>query len=874
MMRPQRSAHNGPPAFWLDDEAAGETFAAFRARFSVERREDLRLAASASGPYTIWIDGEVAQEGPVRARTGVSALATTTVTVSAGDHVVAVLCHHEGVATRILEAMPAHLRVELARGSYTDAASADPPGPDESGRQKAGAPASVPVELSWRGTRLAAYTTGVRRINPELGWVDWCDTGALPRGWRRRDFDDRAWKPDAWVELDGWAVVDSGVGEVSFAGRTASCIGEGFLAERYGYERDDPPARFLLRELTGEAVRDDAHRLPSQGVWRRYDAGAIGLVRPEITVDVPEGTIVEVAYCEELHEGRVNPFVTLSLGPTCNMDHFVARGGPQTLEVSGYRGGRFVEVHLVYPSPRVLPAAPRQAFGEPDDRSRPRGLALRVRTAYPHTVGSIATGDALLDRIWEAGARTLAACTEDAVDDCPTRERGEWLGDVVTVGAAIAGAAFSDLRVFRKALIDAALNAREDGMVAGLCPGTVEHIPSYAATWVEGVVDYVELTGDRSVLALLYGSMTRNVDALAAYLGPEGLTDGDGSAYPLGWVFVDWGYVPNEGPADMVLTMHLLNAVRSGLRWYAMLTGRPAASSGDPWPPADGALADLLPDSSPSEADRRRFEDYEARVTAVLRRYLDACLSPQLDWTRLGYHRAVLAMRHGLIGAEHEEEVLDAIAHHQDRCFPNDPSAPRNDAPFKSEPRLITPYFYHYAMPLFAEADRMEYVLEQYRSCWGWLLADDHTTLCEVFDRRWSQCHQWSGSPTWQLSRYVLGLQPAFSRGRGHYRFSGRRHALRAEGTLPLPAAGGALVAANGSTDATGGPDAHARGQAPPVIGVRSQCEQTLMLLEITTPEELTIHGRDDATAVLLEPGHHAVAGDTVTGAVSIMEDT
>jgi len=29
-----------------------------------------------------------------------------------------------------------------------------------------------------------------------------------------------------------------------------------------------------------------------------------------------------------------------------------------------------------------------------------------------------------------------------------------------------------------------------------------------------------------------------------------------------------------------------------------------------------------------------------------------------------------------------------------------------------------------------------------------------------LFDTRWSHCHQWSGCPTWQMSRYSLGLRP------------------------------------------------------------------------------------------------------------------
>ncbi|HKJ85213.1 MAG TPA: hypothetical protein VKA06_04020, partial [Spirochaetia bacterium] len=284
----RRDQETAPRPFWLQLPTSGETFAAFRARFDTISPDTVAVESSGSGPYTIWIDGAVVQEGPVRAKHGISALAEGSSSLDAGRHTVGILCHHEGVATRIIGNLPAHMRCALAVDS-------------------------VPLALDWRGTNLGAYETGVRRINPELGWTDWCDTSLLPVDWRTAAFDDSDWPSVREVELQGWSVVGGGIGSVSFATDNPVCIAEGYLAERYGYEKDDPPARFLLRELTSGRIVDDRNRLPSQGVWRRYDIGVIGLVRPRVQVDVPAGTVIEVGYCEELHEGRVNPFVTLSL---------------------------------------------------------------------------------------------------------------------------------------------------------------------------------------------------------------------------------------------------------------------------------------------------------------------------------------------------------------------------------------------------------------------------------------------------------------------------------------------------------------------------------------------------------------------------------
>jgi hypothetical protein len=71
------------------------------------------------------------------------------------------------------------------------------------------------------------------------------------------------------------------------------------------------------------------------------------------------------------------------------------------------------------------------------------------------------------------------------------------------------------------------------------------------------------------------------------------------------------------------------------------------------------------------------------------------------------------------------------------------------------------------------------------------MLADGRTTWLEVFDTRWSHCHQWSGCPTWQLSRYLLGLHPRFDLGVAHFDFRLEPGSLpHASGRLPHPQGG------------------------------------------------------------------------------------
>jgi hypothetical protein len=114
----------------------------------------------------------------------------------------------------------------------------------------------------------------------------------------------------------------------------------------------------------------------------------------------------------------VSPFITLSTGLSCNLDSFVARGGRQTFTPLVPKGGRFLEVHVLGTGSDTCPVE----------------VKYLERCYHAPTEAYFACGDALLEKIWTAGAETHRACTEDALTDNPTRERGQGTGDAAATG--------------------------------------------------------------------------------------------------------------------------------------------------------------------------------------------------------------------------------------------------------------------------------------------------------------------------------------------------------------------------------------------------------------------------------------------------------
>jgi hypothetical protein len=779
-----------PPArpLWLDGEEnlRPDTHVGFRGVFELKSPARLTLRLLGASWFHAWLDGEFLTEGPARFPASHPEYEQMGREVPAGRHVVSAIVHHYRIDTRLL-------RGDLAPFFWCSALAGD--------RE---------LGVRWKATRLDAFKASGVRVSPQFAWVEWLDTRDLPNEWQGISFDDSAWNEPIVQDTKAAAFAPLRIGPVRHWVREPTLIGSGTLTGPFeGPEPPDWPnegdVSWYKRNLHPPGDPD--------GIWRRYDLGRVRLGVPRFELDLPAGAVVEFAYSEALHDQpivdgnlhevvvdfaepestrdpRVVPYIPLSFPVSRNLDHFVARGGVQSFEPLTPRGGRFVEVHV-----KALPSqvqVRREGFVE-------RGYF------DDNPVGRCDCGDPLLDRVWTLGVETLRGCTDDAVTDNPTRERGQWTGDMV-VSMYVAAAAYGDLRIFRRAIEQAAYCAREDGLVAALSPGGLQFLSSYAAQWVTSVLNYYELTGDRGLLESMFPYAERNLAAFERALGAAGVS------LNLATPFIDWGYSFSDTESDTALNLHVVEAFRNAVRWCDLL-GRDASRFRD----AGGRL--------------------EAIVTAWLERKLEAG-----DLQSIGYHKLVLAHRAGVLPEVRRRDAREFIKRHLLNSFPNDPGAPRLADPGVANERLITPYFSYYAFPVLIENADMDFVLDQYRACWGWSLGEGLTTQPEVFDLGWSHCHVWASSPTAQLSKYVLGLSPRFDLGGDHY-------ALR---LLP-----GSLRGASGKVPRPGRDDALD-------VSWKRSAEDGAIAYTVRSPVDLSIHLNDVGEPVRVPAGAETVLSPRV----------
>ncbi|MGZ0708293.1 family 78 glycoside hydrolase catalytic domain [Coraliomargarita sp. W4R53] len=704
-----------PAPLWIANCQSADSYVAFRAELSIETPGQYALRHCATSWYRIWHNGAWLSEGPARFDRANPEYIETTLRLETGNHCLAVQVHHVGCDTRLLE--------EQAPAFYARLVNSD----------------AVDVKLNWSARKLDAYHSNVRRISPQLAWIEWCDLNALPKGWKQACFKTK-W-PAAQAATTTFTPKDvADLPEVGAYPIQPTQLEDGAFQERFFYEKDDPPMAFALRDLKPEGSVD--------GYWWRFDLQQVRLGYPQLTLSAKQGDRLEIGWAEMLHDGRVIPVINASLGPSANMDHYTLDSGKQTIEPLTPKGGRYLEIHYIGKAKPQL----KVNFSE--------------RCLYsPTPVGSFKCDDPLLNRIWETGIHTLRACAEDAIIDNPTRERGQWLGDVANVGLPTAACAYPDLRVFKRGLRQSAQCKNEDGIVAALFPGQRAFLSSFALNWVNACVEYFQHTGDLALLKELYPNARDNLLYFERFFEHNFTPTVPDEI----WAFIDWGY-PNhiKDGRNFALYFHYISAINA-FEYWTNIIGLPAT------------------DETLLERNKQRAVKFAQT--------LQSCGGV----TTLRFHECILGLRANAFTASDREIALDLAQNYISNSFPMDPNAPdigtfritpeKSPFPCVSNPDTITPYFMNFALPVFFENGRSAFALEAIRNCWGWALDQQLTTWPEFFGLRGSHCHQWSACPTWLLSRYLLGIWPRFEFGIGHFTVTVNEDTslIPAQGAFPTP---------------------------------------------------------------------------------------
>lgn len=586
------------------------------------------------------------------------------------------------------------------------------------------------IEAKFAYTPLSGYDEHLGfRVAPTLGLLEWCADSSSLNAFLNGEAQN------GWQEMEpsfGLTVYEDPTRPVLALETALMPDAQGMLSEEFGYERDCAAARFFLREL-------DDLKVPAQGIYRRYDMGSVKLVRPCFTLDLPKGATVEIGISEQLAHGRVNPFLSLTGGLGTNLVHYKAAGGKQTFMPLNPLGGRYIELHVVCEQQEV-------------DQIKLLEEKYYWRTFFDKEPASFSCDNNRLNDIWNLSVQTLRSCTEDVVTDCPVRERGQWTGDCSVVGLRTTSIAYGDMQVIKKSLIQAAALPDKNGVIPALFPGQSGYFVTYSLLWVAGLMDYVRYCGDQEVLVKTYPAAERFMDFMARSFNKEdGTMQQNGVDIDYG--FIDWGYELIGG----TIVLPVVGMYAMALKAFSEIK----------------VLLGL---------DTKENDEMLTAVMDVMRREADK-KTPE----ELGYHAVVLLLKTGVFAGEKKDRAISYIKNFVMGCFPNKKDAERLYSPTIFLKNIITPYFYNFTLWALIENGEAEFAYQQIESCWGYMLDNGDATCLEVFDHRWSHCHQWSGCPGWILSCYGLGLFKRYDLGERHFEFDLEKGSMKyASGSIPL----------------------------------------------------------------------------------------
>ncbi|MCH2115065.1 MAG: alpha-L-rhamnosidase N-terminal domain-containing protein [Pirellulales bacterium] len=649
------------------------------------------VQVSADSRYRLYVNGTSVAFGPVRSYQHRQCVDVHDVTdlLQVGDNVIGVLVYQPG----------------YSHYSYVH-------------REKSGLWLMLEVDQqpllcsdsAWTASRDPSYSSNGKRISIYGAGQEICDL-RLREAWLESEFDDQAWEAASVSARQGegpWLALQTAplknlVETVEHSQRVAVRLAP-YVAHADPHE--EIRSAFLSKmALDAPAVELSSAVLPAVAQDRvllicyaltHSQAGSARLVFR----GARGGEKGLVSYLEKACDGRL---ILSDPSTYCQMrmtDRFELAPGLNTVEPFTPRGGRFVLLGIVGPTSSDL------------------SLQFEfVNRRYPLVLQNEAMPtDAALQPIAQMCWRTLQSCALDGMVDCPWREQAVWVGDSV-ITAAIIAELCGEPRLLKHMLRLAADGATPDGLM----PGVVVHqsesnvVLAYSFAWVEGLANYLKLTGDTDFVLENWDVLVTMLDRFQDDLTTDGLL----RAQPARRQFLDWAELPGTEPSCLYNLRYL----------YAL------------------QIASALAGQFDRADDAQRWHGWAHSLKASIRKmffrqgiwYDDPCGA-----SRSQHIGAFLTLTGVVSKAEAGRLLREAVA----RSLED-----RDNALV-----LMSPYMHYYLFLALEQLGRSGDILRVVTYRWTrWLEQGARTTWenWEVDFPDGSQCHGWSAHPLLFMARHA-----------------------------------------------------------------------------------------------------------------------
>jgi hypothetical protein len=365
--------------------------------------------------------------------------------------------------------------------------------------------------------------------------------------------------------------------------------------------------------------------------------------------------------------------------------------------------------------------------------------ALELRLAgYPvKRKGYFQCSDPCLNEIWSMGARTLEANMEDAYVDCSGRERGMYARDTV-IQYYVNLATYGDHALMQRCMELYGQSADATGKFRAVYPNTGDYtISDFSLNLLEGYYTYYKNTGDINRISKDWEVMMSNLNWFN-HLAEERadlLMDSEwhlkksvNSLYGgfHGDLGILEGYLDNTG-IHCVFSCTYLIALKCAEE-----------------------LAVVIGKAEDHKNIQSRIRILEKSIPKTFWNEELGCFSDNLERSSHSAHASLFAIRACIVNEKQLKAIREYISNNLKSVFVNGYD-PKDGVYF-------SPHFAFYIFDGLYKAELADVAVRLMKDGWGWILSKGLRTCPEYFDMERSLCHAWSASPTYYLSRYVLGV--------------------------------------------------------------------------------------------------------------------
>lgn len=527
------------------------------------------------------------------------------------------------------------------------------------------------ADESWRCHHLEAFPPS-ETIGYKTQFLENIDMRLMPRGWRDQGFDDSSWRRPLIGEQDHVFV-----------------------------RQITPPLQVSAWKPVIIEKRGKGHYF--------YDFGQTIVGATRIRIQGKKGQAILVRHGEELLE---NGTVRFEMRANCRYEETcILSGGDDVIEFYDYRCFRYMEILKASEEPEVWVDVRHHPFD---------AKAVHFQSE-----------NQLLTDIWNLCQRGVIMGAQDLFVDCPSREKGQYLGDTL-IAARSHMWLTADMTLTNKAIRDFTHSAFIHPGLMAVAPGSfMQEIAEYSLQFPLLLMHYYQLSGDletvqRAAEAVFPGLF----DYFQGFENKLGLLAGI-SKESGKWLLVDWP----ENLRDNYDYEHSLQAGNTVLNAFYYGALRTAA-----------------------EFERlfgRNGKDYDERADQVAEAFAKHLVDPHtglyLDAPASKHsslHANAIPLYFGLTAGADKEAILKLIAEKKLACGVYIASFVI-EACFKAGAADL-------GYALLTSTDEHS---------WHEMLRNGATTCMEAWgpEQKWntSWLHPWSSSPLYLIAQYLFGMSPA-----------------------------------------------------------------------------------------------------------------